>query len=210
MSNQIESLLSRALTDNAYRLTPEIQHHLVQFLDLLQRWNKVFNLTAITDPKDMVYLHILDSLAISPHLQGTRILDVGTGAGLPGIPLALIHPEKEFVLLDSNSKKTRFLIQVIAALGLKNVQVVHARCEDFQGQKEGFDSIVSRAFSAIAVMLANTQHLIADGGQFLAMKGTYPEEEIQDIPKDFMVLGVHKLIIQGLTAERHLVCIQRK
>lgn len=208
MNNNIGTDLANAITNNGYAVSPDIQQQLIRYLDLMQRWNKVFNLTAIRDTHDMVMLHLIDSLSISPYLHGSRILDVGTGAGLPGIPLALTHPDKQFVLLDSNSKKTRFLTQAIVELGIKNVEVVHARCENYQSA--GFDTILSRAFSSIAVMLANTQHLIANDGQFVAMKGVYPEQEIQEMPFGFTVLGVHKIIIKGLDAERHVVCIQRK
>jgi 16S rRNA (guanine527-N7)-methyltransferase len=200
--------LAQALQRNGYTLTPEIQQQLLHYLDLMQRWNAVFNLTAIREFEDMVWLHLLDSLSINPYLHCNRILDAGTGAGLPGIPLALVQPQKQFVLLDSNNKKTRFLTQVILELKLTNVEAVHARCEDFQPTKL-FDSIVSRAFSSIAVMLEKTQHLLAVNGQFLAMKGAYPDEELKNLPVDFDVLAVHKLTIKGLPAERHLVCIKK-
>lgn len=209
MVSQIQKLLPEALSKNDYHFDTALQDKFIQYLALLDRWNQVFNLTAIRDPKDMVWLHILDSLSISPYLHGSRIIDVGTGAGLPGIPLALTHPDKQFVLLDSNSKKTRFLTQTLLELNIKNVEVVHARSEDFK-PLQGFDSILSRAFSSIQVMLAKTQHLLADNGQFLAMKGIYPEQEIQEIPADFMLLASHKLVIKGLAAERHVICIKKK
>jgi 16S rRNA (guanine527-N7)-methyltransferase len=207
--NIIEDLLPKALSKNGYEFSPTLQQQFIRYLELLQRWNQVFNLTAIRDPKEMVWLHILDSLSINPFLQGERTVDVGTGAGLPGIPLAIINPDKHFVLLDSNSKKTRFLTQAIHALGLKNVEVIHGRCEVFK-PLEKFDNIVSRAFSAIAVMLATTEHLLKPGGQFLAMKGVFPEQELQEVPAQFIVTAVHKLEINGLVAERHVVCIKKK
>ncbi len=205
----IKTLLPLALAKNGYELSESTQQKLLAYLELLQKWNQVFNLTAIDDPEEMVWLHILDSLSINPYLHGTRIIDVGTGAGLPGIPLALTQPNKHFVLLDSNGKKTRFLIQAKLELGLNNIEVVQARSEDYIPQTQ-FDTIVSRAFSTIAVMLARTQHLAADQGQFLAMKGTYPDSELQEIPAHFQVMGIHKLDIQGLAAQRHLACIARK
>jgi 16S rRNA (guanine527-N7)-methyltransferase len=213
MNKDIEDLLSKSIEENGYDVSFGTQQQLIQYLDLLQRWNQVFNLTAIRDAHDMVPLHILDSLSIGPYLHGMRILDVGTGAGLPGLPLALTHPSKDFVLLDSNNKKTRFLTQAKLELGIKNIEVVQARCEDYpsiESPKIAFDCIVSRAFSSIAVMLSSTQHLIAEGGQFVAMKGVYPEQEIQDIPDGFTVIGVHKIEIKGLAALRHVVCIQKK
>jgi 16S rRNA (guanine527-N7)-methyltransferase len=213
MNKQLEEFLSKSIAENGYNVPFLTQQQLILYLDLLQRWNQVFNLTAIRDVYDMVTLHILDSLSISPYLHGSRIIDVGTGAGLPGIPLALTHAGKDFVLLDSNNKKTRFLTQVKMELGIQNIEVVQARCEEYPSvdtQKIGFDSIVSRAFSSIAVMLTSTQHLLAENGLFVAMKGVYPEQEIRDIPQGFTVTGVHKLEIKGLAAERHVVCIQRK
>jgi 16S rRNA (guanine527-N7)-methyltransferase len=213
MNKALEEFLSKSIVANGYDVSFSTQQQLALYLDLLQRWNQVFNLTAIRDAYDMVSLHILDSLSISPYLHGSRIIDVGTGAGLPGIPLALTDPDKNFVLLDSNNKKTRFLMQVKAELGIENIEVVQARCEDYPNgdiQNPGFDCIVSRAFSSIAVMLTGTQHLLAENGLFVAMKGVYPEQEIRDIPEGFTVIGVHKLEIKGLAAERHVVCIQRK
>lgn len=203
-----EKLLSDALASNHFSVAQDTQEKILQFLDLMSRWNQVYNLTAIKDPKEMVWLHLIDSLSINPYLKGQRIIDVGTGAGLPGIPLALINPEKQFVLLDSNSKKTRFLIQVIAELKLTNVEVIHARVEEFK-PATGFDSILSRAFSAIQVMLSKTQHLLAREGQFIAMKGVYPEQELAEIPSGYRVAEVHKLNIKGLLAERHVVCVER-
>jgi len=205
----LQAYLVEALDQNDYALSNIIQQKLIHYLELLLRWNQVFNLTAIRDPHDMVWLHILDSLSITPYLHGARLIDVGTGAGLPGIPLALTQPDKAFVLVDSNGKKIRFLTQVILELGIQNVEVVHARCEEMQPTVK-FDSVISRAFSTIAVMLQSTQHLADDDGQFLAMKGVYPEQELENIPDNFKLLGVHKLKINGLAAERHLVCIGRK
>ena len=210
MQKEIEDCLSKAIAENDYPVSSVAEQQIMQYLDLLQRWNQVFNLTAIRDVYDMVSLHILDSLSIAPYLLGPRILDVGTGAGLPGIPLAITHPSKTFVLLDSNNKKTRFLTQVQLELGLKNITVVQARCEDYLPPDGGYDSIVSRAFSSIAVMLASTQHLLAKDGLFIAMKGIYPEQELREIPEGYAVVGVHKLDIKGLAALRHVVCIQRK
>lgn len=204
-----DDFLQQALRRNGYEFSAELRGQFVHYLELMQRWNRIVNLTAILDFQEMVWLHILDSLSVRKYLHGQRIIDVGTGAGLPGIPLALSSPAQQFVLLDSNSKKTRFLTQVALELGIKNIEVVHARCEDFQPENK-FDSIVSRAFSSIAVMLEKTRHLAAVNGHFLAMKGMYPGEEIAAIPSDFVVLYTHALEIKGLDVERHLICIQRK
>ena len=208
MSNntKLKTYLEEALRANEHDYSPEIVNKFIEYLELLQQWNKAFNLTAIRDPEKMVMLHILDSLSINPYLHGARIIDVGTGAGLPGIPLALVNPDRHFTLLDSNSKKTRFLTQVVADLKIPNVEVVHARCESFHPDK-CFDSIISRAFASLKVMLATTQHLICKHGQFLAMKGIYPENEIAEIPEEFSMLAVHAIRIKGLDAERCLVAI---
>jgi len=178
-----------------------------QYLALMLKWNKAYNLTAITKPDDMVILHLLDSLAINPFLHGARICDVGSGAGLPGIPLAIINPNKHFTLIDANNKKIRFLTQVKIELKLNNVEVVHARAEAYQ-PKICFDTIVSRAFSAINVMLNKTKHLCCKDGNFLAMKGIYPEKELAELDPSFKVKWVKELKIPGLDAQRHLVCVQ--
>jgi 16S rRNA (guanine527-N7)-methyltransferase len=175
------------------------------YLQLLEKWNKVYNLTAIRDPKDMMTLHIQDSLSIGPYLHGSRIIDVGTGAGLPGIPLAITYPDKHFTLLDSNGKKTRFLTHVQHTLGLKNVTVVHSRVEKFR-PTEGFDSILSRAFASLSDMLAMTDHLCAIGGRFLAMKGQYTETEL---PAHIRLIGVYPLHVPGLDAQRNLVILEK-
>jgi len=202
----MKNYLREMLRDNGHFFSEEQQDKFLAYLALLNQWNQVFNLTAIRDAKESVLLHILDSLSIRDYLHGNRILDVGSGAGLPGIPLAIALPEKQFVLLDSNHKKTRFLRQVMYELQLKNVDVVHTRCEDFRPEKL-FDSILSRAFASIKVMLEITQHLVLPHGQFLAMKGVYPQAELTDIPPKFKLLTVHKLEIKGLAAERHLVVV---
>jgi 16S rRNA (guanine527-N7)-methyltransferase len=204
----VKDFLHTSLVANQHFLSHETEEKLWAYLELLRKWNRVYNLTSIRDLKESVLLHILDSLSIQPYLHGDYLLDVGTGAGLPGIPLALTNPDKHFVLLDSSGKKTRFLSQAMYELELKNVEVVQARAEDFKAEKK-FDSILSRAFANIQVMLESTQHLLAEHGQFLAMKGVYPDTEIQAISAEFNVVGVHKLLIKGLDAERHLVCVTR-
>lgn len=208
MSTSLKDLLARALRENGFDLTEAVQEQLLRFLDLLQKWNKVFNLTSLEAPSELVYLHILDSLAILPAITGQRLLDVGSGGGLPGIPLAIVDPSKHWVLLDKSQKKTRFLVQVVAELGLKNVTVACSRCEDFH-DAAGFDGIVSRAFATLKLFIESTQHLLKPEGSFLAMKGLYPEQELSEIPATFRTLDVQKLVIHGLPAERHLVRIQR-
>lgn len=207
MTNTNE-FLHNALVANHHRLSAETETKLIAYLELLRKWNRVYNLTAIRDVKESVLLHIIDSLSIQSYLHGTQLIDVGTGAGLPGIPLALSCPDKQFILLDSQSKKIRFLSQVVYELDLKNVHVIHARVEDFNPEKK-FDSILSRAFASIQVMLEKTQHLLSDQGRFLAMKGVYPLQEMHAVSSPF-IMTVHKLLIHGLDAERHLVCVERQ
>ena len=198
----------------------DVQAQLLEYVRLLDKWNRVYNLTAVRDPAEMVTRHLLDSLTVLPFLDkesdketgGKRILDVGTGAGLPGIPLALMsvkpHPEREFVLLDSNSKKTRFMQQAVAELGLKNVQVVHARTESFHPD-QGFDVVVSRAFASVAEMVAGAGQHCLPGGVILAMKGANPTMELVDLDEAFVLEQVHRLTVPGLDEERHLVCLRR-
>lgn len=176
------------------------------FLRLLEKWNRTYNLTAVREPEAMVTHHVLDSLVVAPYLHGTRVIDVGTGAGLPGIPLAMARPELEFVLLDSNSKKTRFVTQAINELQLANVRVERARAEDFRPSRP-FDTVVSRAFTSLAQMLRMTQHLCAPDGVFLALKGAYPTDELREVPGEFRVSRVESLRVPELHAERHIVVI---
>lgn len=179
---------------------------LLQYQEMLQKWNKVYNLTAITNPQQMITHHLLDSLAVQPYVQGDRIIDVGCGGGLPGIVLAIMLPKKQFVLLDSNSKKTRFVKQVVIELKLKNVEVQHGRVEQFQSGQL-FDTVLSRAFASLADMLSWCAHLRANDGIFLAMKGVNPFEELEQLPVGFRIVNQHKLEVPGLDAERHVVLI---
>lgn len=180
-----------------------------QYFDLLEKWNKTFNLTAITSREEMLTHHLQDSLSVLPYISGKRLLDVGTGAGFPGMILAIAKPDLEVTLLDSAGKKTRFLQQVRAALKLTHVTVVHSRVEDYQPEVL-FDQVISRAFSSIDKFLDCTEHLCREGGEFLAMKGKCPEDEIRAIPSRFTVSGLHRLDVPGLGAERHLVTILKK
>jgi 16S rRNA (guanine527-N7)-methyltransferase len=199
----MKQLLLDALRENDITLADEAVDKLVRYLELMQTWNRVFNLTSITEPRDMVYLHIIDSLLTAPFLRGKRFLDVGSGAGLPGIPLAIMHPEHEWVLLDKNNKKTRFMTQVIAELQLQNVQAVHSRAEDFH-PAVCFDSILSRAYATLSLFIKTTRHLICKNGTFIAMKGKYPHEELAELTE---AAEVTPLNMKGKTLERHIVSI---
>ena len=178
---------------------------LLRFIDLLLKWNRVYNLTSVVRPADMVSLHLLDSLAILPYLSGARVLDVGTGAGLPGLPLALFSPGKAFTLLDSNAKKTRFVRQAAIELGLSNVTVAHDRAEQFR-PAQGFDCIMARAFANLPEIMAQTLHLLNPGGVLLAQKGKLPEDELNAL--EDTVFQVIPLSIPGVDAERHLIAIK--
>jgi 16S rRNA (guanine527-N7)-methyltransferase len=206
--NSTPQILSQALSENHLSLDNAAQEKLIAYLNLIITWNKVFNLTSITKTREMVYLHIIDSLAVAPYLHGNRMLDVGSGAGLPGIPLAILHPEHEWLLLDKNSKKTRFLTQAIAELGLSNVKAIHSRCEDFQ-PAPGFDSILSRAFGTLNMFTTTTNHLLRENGIFVAMKGKYPQDELQALPDNVVVKSIQKIDINGMDLDRHIVCLQK-
>jgi 16S rRNA (guanine527-N7)-methyltransferase len=203
-------VLSRLLAEGSaalgVALPADARDRLLAYLGLLQKWNRAYNLTAVREPAAMVTRHLLDSLAIAPYVRGPRVLDIGTGPGLPGVPLAVALPGLDFVLLDSNGKKVRFLRQAVAELGLGNVQVEHARVEQFR-PREKFDTLVSRAFASIGAMLAAAAHLCQDTGRFLAMKGVYPEAELADIPPAFRVEAVERLMVPGLDEQRHVVII---
>ncbi len=181
---------------------------LMDYLALLEKWNRAYNLTAVRDPGQMVSLHLLDSLTVAPYIDGQHYLDVGTGAGLPGLVLAILYPHKRFELLDSNGKKTRFLLEAVARLGLKNVAVHCARVEQFQAQTR-YDGILSRAFASLADFTDGCQHLLADGGRLLAMKGQYPAAELSALPKPFIVEACHRLKVPGVDGERHLLLLRR-
>ncbi|MCD6726333.1 MAG: 16S rRNA (guanine(527)-N(7))-methyltransferase RsmG, partial [Solirubrobacteraceae bacterium] len=181
---------------------------LLAYLALLDKWNRVYNLTAVRDPARMVSHHLLDSLAVVPYFEGASVLDVGSGGGLPGIPLAIARPELQVTLIDSIAKKTAFLLQAKAELGLANLQVVTGRVEDFR-PASGFDVVTSRAFSDLKELVVLTRHLLAPGGRWLAMKGLYPNEEIAVLPADVKVSADHALVVPGLEASRHLIVLER-
>lgn len=181
---------------------------LTEFLSLLSRWNRTYRLTAVTDPEDMVARHLLDSLSVLPYVRGTRVLDVGSGPGLPGIPLAVARPDWQFVLLDSNGKKTRFMTHAVGRFGLTNVNVIKARVEDY-ADDIGFDTVISRAFSSMSDFVRLAGHLCGPGGGLLAMKGRLREEELADIPPGWQVVDTPKLVVPGIAGERHLVVLNR-
>lgn len=200
----ISSLLTNALTEQQLQIAPTQQEQLIAYLTLLQKWNRTYNLTSITNPKDMVYLHLLDSLIIQPYLQGTRLIDVGSGAGVPGMVLAITNPQQHWTLLDKNNKKTRFLTQVVAELGLNNVEVIQMKSEEFH-PTTGFDSILSRAYGSLIFFQETTKHLRAHNGIYIALKGQYPTEEIAQLNGIARILKVVPLKLANEDAKRHLV-----
>lgn len=184
------------------------QERLLDYLLQLHKWNQAFNLSGIKQLDDMLSLHLLDSLVLAPFIDGECIADVGTGAGLPGFPLALCFPEKHFLLIDSNSKKTRFIFQTAAMLEVKNITVIHSRVEDYASQPQ-VDIVTSRAFASLADFVNGCRHLLSGSGKFLAMKGLYPTAEIAELPPGFQVSAVHKVDVPGVAAERHILEISR-
>lgn len=180
---------------------------LLDYVELLERWNATYNLTAVRDPGEMVTRHLLDSLAVAPHVAGATLADLGSGAGLPGIPLAIVAPERDVLLVDSNGKKARFLREVVRRLGLARVSVAESRVENVSGS---FDCITARAFASLAEMLAWGGHLLARDGTWLALKGRFPQDELAAVPTEFRVQDVIALRVPGLDADRHLVVIRRQ
>lgn len=200
---ELQDLLRQGLIALNQPQNNSVENLLIRYIELISQWNRTYNLTAIRDLDAMITRHLLDSLSISPFVVGKRVLDVGTGAGLPGIPLAIIYPDKQFTLLDSNQKKTRFLQQVVYTLKLHNVKIVHHRIEEFSSEK--FDIILSRAFSTLKDFIVMSKHLLHEQGAFLAMKGVYPLIELQEIQTPFKVKATHPLHVPRLEAERHVV-----
>ena len=201
------SQLKNGLLEMSISLTDEQQVKLLDYLALLLKWNKAFNLTAIRDTGEMVSRQLLDSLSILQWIKGARILDVGTGPGLPGIPLAITLPDNHFTLLDSNGKKTRFLQQAVSVLELHNVEVIRDRVETFQPETP-FDTITSRAFTSLSKLLQLTPHLIAQGGQYLAMKGVDPIEELEELVKTGKRIETIPLSVPQTSGARHVVIIR--
>ena len=177
-------------------------------LQELNDWNQRINLTAIRDPQQQLTKHLLDSFSLQSYLHGTYVADVGTGAGFPGLPLALVNPDKQFTLIDSTHKKLRFVQHAAQLMQLNNVDVVHTRAETFTPEQK-FDCVVSRALSSLDTFVSWCGHLCAPEGRLLAMKGRYPEDELKLVPKEWRVVAVHAIHIDGLDEQRHLVELSR-
>jgi hypothetical protein len=203
---QLTDKLKTLLKQTALSVTEQQQQQLVKLVLLLDKWNKAYNLTSVRDPQEMLVKHILDSIVVSPYLQGNRFIDVGTGPGLPGLPLAIVNPEKHFVLLDSLGKRISFIRNAIRELGLTNVEPVLSRVEDYHPDHQ-FDGVLSRAFASLKDMTEWCYHLPKSDGLFYALKGLYHEEEVKELNPQFKVKYVIKLEVPELTGERHLVIL---
>jgi len=203
----VEQRLAAGIAALGLALPDGAEAKLLAYLVLLDKWNRVYNLTAVRDAERMVSHHLLDSLAAVPYFQGETVLDVGSGGGLPGIPLAIVRPDLQVTLIDSIAKKTAFLLQAKAELGLANLQVITGRVEHFRSET-GFDIVTSRAFSDLREFITLTRHLLKPGGRWLAMKGLYPTEEIAQLPAGVKVSADHALVVPGLEASRHLIVLE--
>lgn len=203
----LEQELEAGLAQLGLELSAEQIDRLNQYLALLNKWNKTYNLTAVRETERMVAYHVLDSLSALPHIQGVRVLDVGSGGGMPGMLFAIARPDWQLTLIDANHKKTTFLRQAAIELGLDNVEVHCERVEALAAP--AFDVITSRAFADLAEFVRLTRHVLADGGVWAALKGVYPYEEIAQLPDDIRVVSVQALHVPGLDAERHLVTLAR-
>ncbi|MCI2282320.1 16S rRNA (guanine(527)-N(7))-methyltransferase RsmG [Colwellia sp. MSW7] len=205
LTSKLESLLSKT----TLKVSSQQVNLLIQYVELLHKWNKAYNLTSVRDPQEMLIKHIMDSLMVGEVLQGKNFIDVGTGPGLPGIPLAILYPERTFVLLDSLGKRITFLRQVVFQLKLTNVQPVKSRVEEYHGETP-FDGVLSRAFSSLNDMVNWCSHLISnEQGQFFALKGQYPVDEIADLPKNISLVSSHEIKVPELIGERHVLILKK-
>lgn len=202
--------LDHLISQTDLEVSDKQRGQLVGYVELLNKWNKAYNLTSVRDPMDMMVKHILDSIIVSTHLQGKRFIDVGTGPGLPGIPLSIMNPDCEFFLLDSLGKRIRFIKQVVHELGIDNVTPVQSRVEEFQPE-EKFDAVLSRAFASMTDMVEWCHHLPKEqSGVFLALKGQHPRDEMDQLPNSCSVTEIKALQVPELDGERHLVTLSRQ
>ncbi|NOH71472.1 16S rRNA (guanine(527)-N(7))-methyltransferase RsmG [Vibrio pectenicida] len=208
--SQLRVQLDSLIAQTTLEVSDKQRLQLVGYVEMLHKWNKAYNLTSVREPSDMVVKHILDSIIVSEYLQGERFIDVGTGPGLPGIPLAIMQPDKEFYLLDSLGKRIRFIKQVLHELRIDNVVPVQSRVEQFQPEHK-FDGVLSRAFASMTDMVEWCHHLPKEcSGRFLALKGQLPQDEITQLPNWCSVTDVKALHVPQLEGERHLVILSRK
>lgn len=204
MQKQLDTLLAKA----GISLTDQQKQQLLGYVGLLDKWNKAYNLTSVRDPKEMLVRHILDSIVVNPFLKGDRFIDVGTGPGLPGIPLAIVRPDSHFTLLDSLGKRVRFLRQVQHELKLTNIEPVQSRVEEFPAEPP-FDGVISRAFASLQDMISWCHNLPkAETGRFYALKGVRPDDELAQLPSGIELVSVERLHVPTLDGERHLVILK--
>lgn len=203
------SKLTKLLAKTDIQLTDKQKQQLVDYVGLLHKWNKAYNLTSVREPEQMLVRHIMDSIVVNGHLKGDKFIDVGTGPGLPGVPLAIVRPDAHFVLLDSLGKRIRFLKQVQHELGLTNIEPVQSRVEEYPVE-DGFDGVISRAFASLNDMLSWCHHLPAREGRFYALKGVVRAEELAQLPEGFEVESITELKIPELDEQRHLVKLFKK
>jgi 16S rRNA (guanine527-N7)-methyltransferase len=208
MRNAERGLLASGARQLGIGLSESQAETLLRLVDELEQGNANFNLTAIRDRPGMLHKHILDSLSVQPYLRGERVADIGTGAGFPGLALAVVNPQRRFTLIEATGKKARFVEQTAGRVGCGNVSVVNSRAESYR-PFELFDTVIARALASLADFVAYAGHLTAPGGRLLAMKGKRPDDEISALPKSFRALAVHRLSVPGLTDERHLVELVR-
>lgn len=200
--------LDRLLNQTKIVLTDQQKEQLIGYVRLLDKWNKAYNLTSVRDPDEMLVKHIMDSLVVSEHLVGDKFIDVGTGPGLPGIPLAITNPDKQFFLLDSLGKRITFIKNALRELGIKNVTPILSRVEEYAENE--FDGVLSRAFASLNDMVNWCYHLPNTNGKFYALKGVYDEVEVQAVEKQIKLASVIKLNVPELTGERHLIVLEKK
>ncbi|ASD68831.1 MULTISPECIES: 16S rRNA (guanine(527)-N(7))-methyltransferase RsmG [Pseudoalteromonas] len=200
--------LNELLADTSIELSEQQKQQLVEYVQLLDKWNKAYNLTSVRDPKEMMVKHIMDSLVVAPHLTGSNYIDVGTGPGLPGMVLAIARPDINFVLLDSLGKRVRFLMQVKHGLGIENVTPVQSRVEEYQPSVK-LDGVLSRAFASLQDMIQWCSHLIDNQGVFLALKGQYPADELEQLPNGVSLSQDISLVVPKLEGERHLIILSK-
>lgn len=210
LKEKLERLLAQ--TDDSVRGTVSDEQvvKLVQLVELLDKWNKAYNLTSVRDPNEMLTKHIIDSLVVMPHLKGEQFIDVGSGPGLPGLPLAICMPHCEFVLLDSLGKRIRFIRQVCHELNIENVTAVQSRVEAYDSRLHDFDGVLSRAFASLNDMLSWCQHLPKKNGKFYALKGLYPQDELDELTEGFEVDDIQQINVPGIDASRHIVIISKR
>jgi 16S rRNA (guanine527-N7)-methyltransferase len=209
LENELLVVLKNCLKNCELIVTEEQQQLLILYVLMMHKWNKAYNLTSVRDPKQMVIKHIIDSIVVTPFLDKTHYIDVGTGPGLPGIPLAIMCPDKQFILLDSLGKRVRFMKQVAYELKIDNIQPVQSRVEDFVPNAK-IDGVLSRAFASLKDMLHWCQHLVDSHGVFLALKGQLSIEELDELPLEFRLQETIKLDVPGLEGERHIVKIKKQ